>query len=1001
MSDRFTIGDQIAQGTSKFHNPLRAALDVNYFKAEPRSTLDWLRMIKKMSDQLPGHWQKIIPGELSLELISNYIANPADTRPQLTSDELKLLQEPQRVILWYFLKKLAQFNHHNEYLISEINNLLAEKLYRQKPLPAIPDVGIAVIDAEEDIEVVLPKGSLLTAEVEDEQEPRHYHTVSPLVGHTFSLNHLIVNSPVKKSKTMWSLRTYQLPLKQVIKPFRKVKFHQNHTHYQPGIVIQSTILQLQEGQRKIALSMQVTGGFKQPDDLQFFISTRGGWQELKSKHVIKSKSAQHSKLHYFLLSMGPEMEAAMPITHPNEAEHFASIQASLKILGIPLNCKIKQLKFTVKVTGIQPTTIRNQEDVANPEDNLLLFGLDAPRLAACHFGHPELAGSRIKKIAITPQWVAKPDNLSQYYKAYKKQSSDFTVAVSRHVKTEGGQYAVELANKKALFNKHISIDLPDHQASTETWDPEETDPLHQPVCYGITLDGADFGHSQYPLLMANYTIEKSKENNVEPTPVNLPYTPQISTLSINYETYSTGWQSTCNSQLTDDLRVLQITPFGYRNYSGEAIGIPEDQYGALYFGLTKVAKLKAASLYVHGLPGNARAAKVKVTWFYLSATGWKELPAHCMIFDDTCGLTKPGIFYWKPPQDISMNHSEMPPEYYWIKAVINPVQKAQQPTCQCVDKELPYRHGLMQITGLYTNAFKIVRSKAELLPLARPTSMPAGSALSLDNEKMDIPLKLPYATTDGQPPESTSDYWANAFNTVRNHHRMVSKRDFEDLFMQYFRSLSIVKCIRRKAWQDQLLVVVMPAILTRDLLDREKPGAYHIPRFAICELQSMENQMKSLASPFFQYNLRLKVVNPRFVAIGFKVELRFTRGATSTENTLQLYSDLQYFAMPWLFETGQSPQFSPWFEKGQLLTYLQGIKYIDAVFDVHVGLVKAGKIEFHESFEFDQDQILIMAPTNGLIVQPEQQEYMKRTRKKAMIGQNFIIHDRSNSTPDK
>ncbi|MBL4604280.1 MAG: hypothetical protein JKY02_01010, partial [Flavobacteriaceae bacterium] len=254
--------------------------------------------------------------------------------------------------------------------------------------------------------------------------------------------------------------------------------------------------------------------------------------------------------------------------------------------------------------------------------------------------------------------------------------------------------------------------------------------------------------------------------------------------------------------------VFKNEPKGYKQYYGEEISLGEDEYGALYLGFTDLVKEGVGTLYFNGDTGNARAPQVAYTWWYLTDNKWEVLTDY-ILDDGTNGLTQTGIISWSIPSNMSNTSTMMPSSIYWIKMTIEPIPETDSHAHNCRGKVLKYYDSLMNLDGVYTNACTIIRQPKELAESNNVSPLAADSILTLQDSDLNYEFYLPYATFGQVDKESNLDFWARVFNRVRNRGRMVCEQDYEDLLLQGFRNLSLVKTIPRRQGRDYIDIVVI------------------------------------------------------------------------------------------------------------------------------------------------------------------------------------------------
>ncbi|MBL4706957.1 MAG: hypothetical protein JKY48_00760 [Flavobacteriales bacterium] len=1019
MKSTFNIiadSPKLRQGSNVYLTPLIEALRTTYFESEPRTTIYWLKQIKWMSERIPStatgtDWNDLIPPLIPIDLLDEYIKDPVQAikNKRFTKEEIVQLRQPQRIMLFYFLKKLAAFEDYNESIIRRTNNLISKDLFQIKQLPATPDYGFVLINSEENKIIEIPRGEIIDALVEGELGTRKYVTTAPLIGNTITLDTVITASPVSNENAL-NVVHYSLPLQEKVQLFKQVRMKDAKAVFSPSLIISSSLLSLAEGYREIHLSLisrvnkdsnsETYARDKSP--FEFSITTAEGWKELESVEYHAEQKKEGLVNHSYVFRIQPEWPAVVPLCgHLEGEEELANCLQQNAQINMCLTdnnglFQVFNIELHVMVKGLVPSVLRNQDQVIDPNDNYNPFGLEAPRNAVFGFGHRELADRKLEEISLTPSWVEKPKDINFYYEAYNLLEVNFKVKISSVYKNSStNTHEFYEDGEKKLFDPSI-IFTPKYPIAIQgTWLEGEPDPLAQALSFQMELSIQGFGHSRYPLLMADYTIAKSIYDNMTlrlcrkaPLAVRMPYIPQFAGLSISYKSSNATWSTEGSSEL---IEVFRKYPLGYSTYKGGWVDLGEDKNGVLYLGIPKVLAGSASSIYFHGPPGDSSAASAKVEWKFLSTTGWLALPSKHILYDGTHGLTQSGVFYWETPPEIVDKNTLMPEGLFWLKVVVKPETIPNdiiEPN-QCCTEKLAYTDSIMRLNGVFANGFPIKRMEENLNASENKSFMPAGTTLYFENS--DFQLSLPYNTVGNVAAEGQLNYWARVFNRIRNRGRMVDRDDFENLILYHFRELILVKCISRVSCSNYVEVVVIAKINPLDLRNLRNSPPFLLPMVPKHSLKKIEETMVPFASPFFRFNTKLKVSNPSYIRVGFVVQVKFKGGSSDTENRLRLHSDLQRFVSPWFFSEDKIPSFGCKFDYGEVLAFLQGKGYIFAIYNIKLGIIEEGKLTFPQHFQFKENEIMIIEEPSSIIMVDDSTEFLSYGIGKEIIEIDFYV----------
>lgn len=522
--------NSINQGTSKFDTPLVSYLRIGYFKSEPRSTLYWLQLIRSISNRIESyglHWNELLPKSLSNTLLAEYINDPRKTikRGRFTDDEINELRQPQRIMLFFFLKKMAAFQLQNQQMILQTNNAISRSIFHLKPLPAIPDSGYVVLynTSENPVEILI--GDVLEAIIEGEPVTRKYEVTTALIGETIHLNQFITGNllSIENSKSLL-LSKQTLPLDNQIAPFRHAdKTYLDH-QFTPSLLISSPILYLSQGYRSIHLVLKGDSLLKLDKALfNFQITTANGWINMHNDANISQVTPVEVENGYlFIFHINKECVPIVPFNIINKTNVLINDNSCIKVSytgEAALHFKVSEITLQTSVDGLIPSAIRNQDQVLDASSNYMPFGIDALLQSVFSFADIELSNSYLEKISANLVWASKPKNLTQYYKAYHKKEENFKVAIRTVYKTKDALSYNYVTNDKAakLFSEPINFycKIPKNADldTVKSWKTDEFDPLKHNVYYEMELNFQDFGERQYPLLMSNYAIEYAAYEN--------------------------------------------------------------------------------------------------------------------------------------------------------------------------------------------------------------------------------------------------------------------------------------------------------------------------------------------------------------------------------------------------------------------------------------------------------------------------------------------------------
>ncbi len=904
----------------------------NHFRVEPRGIVDWLRVIRDLSHELgkeDPHLKQIIPGfiphdEDGLQFLAAYIRAPRKIiqEGRLLPEEVKELQLPQRIILWYFLRKLAEFEAESKRIPERVNQFIAERIFQQTPLPPVPDVGYACIESDEPMRIDILRNTELTASSSNEIEDRKYKTNARLLGYTCTIDKVYHIAPIGDGTDV-CVRSIPVPLEENFNLMRSSR-DEDCLCFGPQIILQSSLLHLSQGKRSIHLNLD----FSNPSELtilSFEITTEDGWQEIVEVNFFGNG--------YWELVLPSDFPATQSWPDAIDLEIFARNLPCLKV-NLNRNEGTNQLvEATIQVTveGLQPKVLRNMGQILDPLDSFEPFGSQAPSGGWFAFSHPEFADRSLEEINVTPVWIGKPRNLNQYYQGYRRweeKKADWNVFQVR--RSADGTIEEQKIMEGCIFDQVVKFAPPPSYQKPPPWNPEEGDPLRQPISFRFELQQQAFGHSDYPILMTNYSVMLAAFENrrkpkklKRPTPVNLPYTPQINVLGINYRSGKVQWKDGNH----EGIRIFERTPLGFKPLAISNTKTSEGANHALCLGLENIVLEQPASILFSAYTIYPIHSAPQYDWQYLSTTGWKSLDDRYLLHDGTCGLTMTGLLYFMAPGDLSLHNPEMPSGFYWLRLSYDSFLRGPHPNSPLTE---------IIIEGIFPNGFPIERDLNGISGNFSVEDLPAESAIHFDDENLEVSLHLPLPTGGGIPKESREAYWNRISSFLRTHRRGITPYSWERLALNRYRFLIFAKCFHREACSNEVKMVVMRATTQEDLRRFQEDGIYPFPSLSPQQLMQMARTMRSLGAPFYFHpldlNLELKLMNPVFQPIDVVICLRYNNGARQEENDLRLRNALRRLINPWMYSTKAVPVLGNWLTESVFFNAVQNLPYVQTVY---------------------------------------------------------------------
>ncbi len=488
----------------------------------------------------------------------------------------------------------------------------------------------------------------------------------------------------------------------------------------------------------------------------------------------------------------------------------------------------------------------------------------------------------------------------------------------------------------------------------------------------IELRPNDFGHDEYPKLLADLLIAKAASGDSEPVTYleevetavqnasvsladcntrigtiksavdtardkidaflnsekslpNPPYTPTIKSFSLQYTALST-W--TANSP--SDLQFAHLHPFEANNHEKQTvIGafnlLPAfTAEGALYLGLEKLMPGSTLNLLFQMAEATANpdVATKGLAWAYLIDNKWEPLdPEFELRLDDTHGLIASGIVELTVPFDISaVKTTILPASLHWLRVSL--------------DQGVA---GVSELAAVHAQAIKIafaIQPENDTERLNDPLPAESITKPVVDDAALKK-IQQPYASFGGRPAEDAVAFRRRAGEHLRHKGRAVSLNDYERLVLERFPQLYKVKCLThthifqntKGKVQDFYLtpghvaLAVIPDITRFQFAEKLRPKASR------ALLTEIGDYLRTICSPF----VKIHVVNPQFQPVRVEADVVLKKGKDLEYYKAQLKQDLLHFFTPWAFGELGRLSFGGRTFQSSALHFVEKLDYVDYV----------------------------------------------------------------------
>ena len=602
--------------------------------------------------------------------------------------------------------------------------------------------------------------------------------------------------------------------------------------------------------------------------------------------------------------------------------------------------ELEEINITTEVTGLKDLQLINE---AGPLDNsapFLPFGPLPTSNSYLLIGSAELFGKRLQSLKLKLEW----NNLPKHEAGFQGYFAEY----GERLEVDNSSYNFYLS---ALSNHHFQpLALTDQQCfslfSAEAADgPLEVETVIEEIDvsrleiqpnyqrqelppYSNTLDSGYFrlqlaepegmfGHRVYPIIFAEAMLANAQlKKNEEATPLPAePFAPMLRQLSVDYKASTTINFRDLEFRKNDVKaaeKVYHLEPFGLSTIfaNGKARQrylVPYYAYqGYLFIGLENLHLPQALQLFFEIEESQKRFsnAEIDMEWCVLYQDEWIKLREEHLLSDGTYGFTTSGIVSIELPEEMSLNNSSMPGEYYWLRIAV-------QGDLDIIGK----------VRALVPHAAKVEWvDNGDIEHFSPEVTLPVLAELAKTTPEIAGVQQL-YPFQGRNPLESTTAYYVRASERLRHKSRSVQIWDWERIVLEHFPDVQQVKCVgvfgNERAYQMEpgsVKVVVVPRYTASDR--RPKAG------FRL--LQEVQQFLEEKASPF----VRVQVINPQyeFVKISCSIVLPEDLFIAKGKYRKQLEDDLRLFICPWL--NGTLVDFGGQLAKNDILNFIRSRPYI-------------------------------------------------------------------------
>jgi hypothetical protein len=942
----------------------KVAAEIRYYDLSGQATGDWQAMFESLLIPSSG----AVKSTIDLEAM---LASHSDWPPHL-------------VLFLVFLKVFRYLQADLNLLTERHVRFYYEQALGLRPRPSVADdVHIVLELAKNAPATLLPAGTLLDAGKDANGRPLAYamQTEAFVSAATVGeLKRLVVERDRRGYRRFFTAggfsalegAGYTFGSKQ-LNVDSSLRFM---TEVVLGFAVSAPILGLAEGHRRVTLLAHLRAPASAPpllaQDIAYAVDVAltgaSGWLAPNSFEAnLLEDGGEGMPALSITLVVGAAAEAVVPFDaalHGDGAGSRPLLRCLIKSdTGIHDQLDgfvVEKISLAVDVEGLRNLVVQNEDGPLNAGKPMLLFG-SQPRIGApFYIGSREVFSKKLNSLDLHLEWKSPPPDPYDHYRAYFDGApSDvndtlynrFTTEVqllyeNRFWKLFGDEtlFRPVTADLKTIFVGETALQnvqaarpyeaQPDLEVG-EAFDLNSKSGFLRLVLTGPTraqmsglasvIPFEAFGHGSYAPRLARQAVTLSRWDGRPPQPPmpNEPYTPTLSSLSLDYG-------ATAELQPGDAHAAeffLLMGPFGAVRASErvEARLVPQvEGEAALLLGIANLQSPANLSLLFQIEPGTASATEIlqpgDVTWSYLGAEDvWQPMVAGSVLRDSTQGFQKPGIVALAIPREATLEHQSLPSGLLWLQARIDCAPESAART--------------LAIRPHAT----LARFQPGDVPLAEfeqhlQAGLPAGGISRLARRNANIKLvEQPSPSFDGRGAELGSEYLRRCSERLRHRNRAVTAWDVERLVLEAFPEVFKAKCLPHTdasgaSKPGNTTLVIVPNLRRTGATNVLEPRAGEVLLGQIKEY--LTDRMPSFAT--------LHVIRPAFERIRVEAKVVFMKGRDPGYHTGVLNEDLRRFLSPWAYQEGEDILFGARIYRSEILAFIEGREYVDHLTDLRV-----------------------------------------------------------------
>lgn len=756
-------------------------------------------------------------------------------------------------------------------------------------------------------------------------------------------------------------------------------------HYpaaETGFAIASPVLRMQEGTRRITLTLSVnaprperltTGALR--DAFQLYLTGASQWI---GPFAVSPNYANGTLT--IETTIGDEQE---PVVDYDAEVHGYGYDAQTPVLQLLLNTEngdtgyalfadivLQSVEVAVIVTGMRDLRVVSDLGPLDPAKAFMPFGPQPKTGSRWLIGCPEALNKRLSELTLTLTWLDPPGNMATHYSNYSQSVSNASFTASVTFDDSGGWHYA--ATGQQLFNTNGPLDqrmltfsgtggttgrtssrarfANTLNSATAVWARNSLAGflLAHPVYRAkatrppaanegfitVTLEH-DFLHETYRSDYVTTVLNFTKGSGTSVTLIKEPYTPVVQSLTLGYEAHTRAVpvSSDAEADFADpDVQFYHLGYFGQMREHG---------YQRRQFSFLAQPSVTLLPRYLHrgelivGVEGIRAGDNVSLLLQVAEGSADPDLQREAIEWFVLCDN------YWKVLNEEELTTdttnqllrsgivtATIPREATTVNSILpsGPVwlKAAVGPAANV--------GAVPQLIDVRANAIEVRFVDQGNDPLHLATALPAGTIAKLKSVVGAIKSVVqPYASFGGRMREQTDAFRTRVAERLRHKDRAVTVWDYERLVLEAFPSIHKVKAINHAMPGNWLAPGHVTVITVPDLGNRNAVNPLK-PRVDASTLAEIEAYLTDRSGA----QVKLHVRNPRYRRVRLAFSVAFRPGFGFNFYSGQLQQRLREVLSPWAFTETADIEFGGTIHKSVLIDFVDELPYVDFITDVRL-----------------------------------------------------------------